>query len=78
MTSILKTTSLGEIRGKTVDGVVNYLGIKYASLRDRLAEAELVERRDGDVLDATKDGSVLDSFIPYCCELVSQWRGSDR
>lgn len=57
MTTVLKTTALGEIRGKTGDGVVQYLGIKYATLRNRLAEAELVERRDdGEVLDATKDG----------------------
>jgi len=56
MTTILKTTSLGEIRGKVADGVVQYLGIKYASLRNRFADAELIEKRDGDVLDATKDG----------------------
>lgn len=56
MTTILKTTSLGEIRGKVADGVVQYLGIKYASLRSRFADAELIEKRDGDVLDATKDG----------------------
>jgi len=52
----LRTTSLGEIRGKTADGVTQYLGVKYASLRNRLADAELVETREGDILDATKDG----------------------
>lgn len=57
MTTVLKTTALGEIRGKAADGVVQYLGIKYATLRNRLADAELVERRDdGEVLDATKYG----------------------
>lgn len=53
---IIKTTSLGEIRGKTVDGISQYLGVKYASLKNRLADAELIEKRDGDILDATKDG----------------------
>lgn len=56
MTTTLRTTSLGEIRGKVADGVVQYLGIKYASLKNRLADAELIEKREGDVLDATKDG----------------------
>jgi carboxylesterase type B len=54
--TVLQTNHLGQIRGKTVDGVTHYLGIKYATLRDRLADAELVERREGEVLDATKDG----------------------
>ena len=58
MTTPLQTTHLGQIQGKTVDGVTHYLGLKYASLRNRLADAELVVSRaaeDG-VLDATKDG----------------------
>lgn len=50
------TTHLGEIRGKTTNGVTQFLGIKYATLKNRLADAELVERRDGGVLDALKDG----------------------
>ncbi|KAL1987849.1 hypothetical protein VTN96DRAFT_2252 [Rasamsonia emersonii] len=67
MTTVLKTTALGEIRGKTGDGVVQYLGIKYATLRNRLAEAELVERRDdGEVLDATKDGPATPSITIGC------------
>ncbi|KAL1852578.1 hypothetical protein Plec18170_005709 [Paecilomyces lecythidis] len=64
----LKTTSLGEIRGKTVDGVTQYLGVKYASLKNRLANAELVEVRDGDVLDATKDGPTVPS-LSFGCDL---------
>lgn len=55
-TTILKTSALGEIRGKTQDGVTQFLGIRYASLKDRFADAELVERRNGDILDATADG----------------------
>lgn len=53
--TILKTTSLGEIRDRDNNGVTQYLAIKYATLRNRLADAELVESREG-VLDATKDG----------------------
>lgn len=58
MAATLKTTSLGEIRGKDADGATQYLGIKYASLKNRLADAELVESREGDVLDAARDGFV--------------------
>lgn len=34
---------LGSITGKQGDGVVEFLGLKYGSLRDRFAEASLVE-----------------------------------
>ena len=56
MTSILKLASLGEIRGRVEDGVTQYLGIKYATLKHRLGDAELAESLGGGVLDATKDG----------------------
>lgn len=56
MNALLQTTSLGEIRGKDDNGVAKYLGIKYANLKNKLADAELVESREGDVLDATIDG----------------------
>lgn len=57
MSNIIQTTThLGEIRGKITNGVSQFLGIKYATLKNRLADAELVERRAGGVLDATKDG----------------------
>lgn len=58
MTAILQTTHLGQVQGKNIDGVTHYRGIKYASLRNRLAEAELVTSRSPDegILDATKDG----------------------
>jgi carboxylesterase type B len=56
MTSILKTTFLGEIRGKTENGVTQYLGIKYANLKNRLADAELIEKSFEAVTDATNDG----------------------
>ncbi|KAJ5520425.1 hypothetical protein N7463_000878 [Penicillium fimorum] len=56
MTSILKTTFLGEIRGTTENGVSRYLGIKYANLKNRLADAKLIEERHGYVMKATQDG----------------------
>jgi hypothetical protein len=56
MTTTVSTTSLGEIRGKVEDGVAQYLGVKYATLENRFAEAELVVSREGDILDATKNG----------------------
>lgn len=56
MSTTLSTTKLGQIQGKSGDGVTQYLGIKYATLEDRFADAQLIEERHGDVLDATKDG----------------------
>jgi carboxylesterase type B len=53
---LLSTRYLGELQGKT-DGVVEeYLGIPYATLRNRWADAVLVSDRDGSVLDATNYG----------------------
>ncbi|KAK7543475.1 Alpha/Beta hydrolase protein, partial [Phyllosticta paracitricarpa] len=50
--------ALGEVRGKARDdispGFVQFLGIKYATLRDRFAPAELIEEAQG--VDATKYG----------------------
>ena len=56
MTIILKTRSFGDIRGKSEGGVTQFLGIKYANLKNRFADAELIEERHGDVLDAMTDG----------------------
>lgn len=57
MAGILKTSCLGEIRGKTANGVSQYLGIPYATLQNPFAEAELVcVREENTILDATKDG----------------------
>ncbi|KAL4898094.1 Alpha/Beta hydrolase protein [Aspergillus ambiguus] len=68
MTTILQTKLLGDIRGKNVDGVTHYLGIKYATLKDRFADAELVETRQAGVLDATKDGPTAVSPL-FGCDL---------
>jgi len=56
MTTILATRHLGDIRGKTLEDVTQFLGVKYANLKNRFADAELIEERKGDVLDATADG----------------------
>ncbi|GAB1199562.1 hypothetical protein APSETT444_008912 [Aspergillus pseudonomiae] len=52
----IQTKHLGQIRGRTAEGVTQFLGIKYATLQDRLADAQLVEKHDGGIVDATKDG----------------------
>ncbi|KAK8236101.1 Alpha/Beta hydrolase protein [Phyllosticta capitalensis] len=51
-----KHPALGQVRGKARDdtGVVQFLGIKYANLKDRFAPAELIEEAHG--VDATKYG----------------------
>ncbi|KAI9370697.1 Alpha/Beta hydrolase protein [Aspergillus egyptiacus] len=68
MASLLQTEKLGAIQGKSSEGVTQYLGIKYATLKNRLADAVLVESRDGDVLDATRDGATAVS-LPIGCDL---------
>lgn len=55
MTTNLKT-HYGEFKGKTGAGVVQYLGIKYASLRNQLSVPEMVESYGNEVIDATKFG----------------------
>jgi carboxylesterase type B len=66
MSTIITTSNLGQIRGKSGDGVTQYLGIKYATLKDRFADAQLVEERHGDILDATADGYIM--MLPRCYE----------
>lgn len=56
MAAVLETTSLGTIQGKVSDAVTQYLGIKYATLKDRLADAVPIDSREGDALNATIDG----------------------
>ncbi|KAJ5194583.1 uncharacterized protein N7498_008021 [Penicillium cinerascens] len=68
MTTILATRCLGDIRGKTGEGVTQFLGVKYANLKNRFADAELVEERKGDILDATADGPTALS-PPVGCEI---------
>ncbi|KAL4901411.1 hypothetical protein BDW74DRAFT_187648 [Aspergillus multicolor] len=67
MAATLQTVDLGTIHGKVSDGVTQYLGIKYATLKDRLADAVPVDSREG-ALDATKDGPTAVS-LPIGCDL---------
>ncbi|KAH9878854.1 hypothetical protein J1614_002288 [Plenodomus biglobosus] len=56
MSATLKHAKLGELRGNNVDGVTQFLGLKYATLKNRLASAELVEGYGSQSTDATKFG----------------------
>lgn len=56
-TKVIQTSYLGLIQGTVADKVVQFSGLPYASLRDRLAVAELVRSRPSEtILDATQDG----------------------
>ncbi|KAL2856426.1 Alpha/Beta hydrolase protein [Aspergillus pseudoustus] len=68
MAALLQTQQLGAIQGKSSDGVTQYLGIKYATLVDRLADAVLYEEHANGVRDATKDGPTAVS-LPIGCDL---------
>jgi carboxylesterase type B len=57
MSTILKHGKLGEIHGVLGDDVVQFLGIQYASLKDRFAKSEILDRDlDSSVIDATRIG----------------------
>ncbi|KUJ23279.1 alpha/beta-hydrolase [Mollisia scopiformis] len=61
MTSTLTHSSLGEIRGKFGDGVIQFWGIKYASIKDLFAPSELLKGSSDNVVDATKYGPMVPS-----------------
>ncbi|CZR65553.1 related to carboxylesterase [Phialocephala subalpina] len=54
--AVLKHASFGDLTGVSVGGVTQYLGIKYASLKNRLSAAELYDGTPGSSIDATKLG----------------------
>jgi hypothetical protein len=57
MTFNFQHPSLGEIHGVQKDGIVQFLGIKYASLKDRFAKSEILGRGvEGSIIDGTKHG----------------------
>jgi hypothetical protein len=58
MSATLKHEHLGELKGKSVDGIAQFLGLKYASIKDRLAAPELVENYGAGATDASKFGYV--------------------
>lgn len=53
--STLKT-DFGEFRGKKGDGVTQYLGVKYASLKDQLSVPEMVVDYGSEVVEAVEFG----------------------
>lgn len=56
MSTTLKHANLGNLKGNIVNGTAQFLGLKYAKLKNRLATAEIVETYDTGVTDATKYG----------------------
>ncbi|KAF1937900.1 alpha/beta-hydrolase [Clathrospora elynae] len=56
MSATLKHVQLGELKGKSMDGSVQFLGLKYASLKNRLATAEFVDSYGSETTDATRYG----------------------
>jgi hypothetical protein len=62
MSATLKHEHLGELKGNSVDGAVQFLGLKYATLKNRLATAELVNSYGSGTTDATRYGSVSHTY----------------
>jgi carboxylesterase type B len=58
MSNVLQT-SFGTFKGKKGDGIVQYRGIRYASVPDQLSVPELVTTYGTDVVDATRYGYVF-------------------
>lgn len=56
MVTTLKHSTLGNVKGNKGDQVVQFLGLKYATLKDRLATAQLLGSYGFDGVDATKYG----------------------
>lgn len=65
MTEVLKHDVIGEVHGKRGDGVVQFWGVKYASLANTFAPSKLASYTGDEVIDATKLGYLLPShFMP--------------
>lgn len=57
MTAQVKHPQLGQIQGRQADGVIQFLGIKYASLKDRFSASELAKYDGGhNSIEATELG----------------------
>lgn len=55
MTAPLKTF-FGTFQGKKADGVVQFRGVKYASVKDQLSIPEMVKGYGDEIVDATEFG----------------------
>ncbi|OAL44019.1 carboxylesteras-like protein [Pyrenochaeta sp. DS3sAY3a] len=56
MAATIKHTTLGEVKGNIKSGTAQFLGLKYATLKNRLATAEIAQNDGTGVIDATKFG----------------------
>jgi hypothetical protein len=57
MANILKHSDLGEIQGNPGDNVIQFLGIKYASIKDIFAPSKLFDHNGGSgVVNGTQLG----------------------
>ena len=54
----LQHPQIGNIQGRYNKGVIQYLGIQYASLKNRFADPEVVNYSGHEWLHATKHGYV--------------------
>lgn len=65
MSATFKHAALGELEGNKVDGSIQFLGLKYASIKDRFAPPELVSDYGSGSTDATKFGFVNRLSLAY-------------
>ncbi|VUC36291.1 unnamed protein product [Clonostachys rosea] len=55
----LRHPAIGEVQGKYNKGVIQYLGLKYASLEDRFAEPKVLEYSGNEKIDGTRHGPTV-------------------
>ncbi|KAF2009810.1 carboxylesteras-like protein [Aaosphaeria arxii CBS 175.79] len=56
MSDIFQHNALGQLQGNLVDGTVQFLGLKYGSLKNRFAPSELVTSYEQPIKDCTRYG----------------------
>jgi carboxylesterase type B len=56
MATIIHHPTIGTVKGIGKEGIDQFLGLKYASLKDRLAEPEMVIDSGDTKIDATRIG----------------------
>jgi hypothetical protein len=54
---------LGEVKGNAADGTAEFLGLQYATIRNRLATAEMISNKGTECIDATSYGYVSMAFV---------------
>lgn len=63
MADVFKHPILGELKPKNANGVKQFLGLKYASIKNRLAVPELYTPAGPGIIDATQHGHVYSFLI---------------